>query len=46
MIARAMSSTGNDGARPERIEHKEKITRKASRNGLRLPLASDQRAIT
>ncbi len=46
MTAREMSSTGNDGASPERIEHAEKMTRKASRKGLRLPFESDQRAIT
>ena len=46
VIAREASSTGNDRARPERIEHAEKIMRKASRNGLRLPFESDHRAIT
>src|SRR6185312_4545973 len=45
MMAREMSNTGNEGARPERIEHAEKMMRKASRKGLRLPLESDQRAI-
>src|SRR5215469_5070615 len=46
MMPRETSSTGNDGASPERIEHAEKMRRKASRKGLRSPFQSDQRAIT
>jgi hypothetical protein len=45
MIMREMSSTGYDCANPERNEQAEKMMRKASRNGFRLPLASDHRAM-